>query len=73
MAIPIDRNKMFITSKAIIQYDKLGQHGQHCQYLEYVWELIGHVHGHGAHPEEEANEGVLNTVAKKNAESVHWL
>ena len=27
--------------------------------LEYVRELVGHVHRHGAHPEEEADEDVL--------------
>ena len=25
-------------------------------HLEYVRELVGHVHRHGAHPEEEADE-----------------
>ena len=27
--------------------------------LEYVRELVGHVHCHGTHPEEEADEDVL--------------
>ena len=29
MAMAINRNKMVITSKAITQYDKLGQHSQY--------------------------------------------
>ena len=39
--------------------------------LEYVRELVGHVHCHGAHPEEETDECVLAAVAEKYAESTH--
>ena len=39
--------------------------------LEYVRELVGHVHCHGAHPEEETDERVLAAVAEKYAESTH--
>ena len=30
--------------------------------LEYVRELVGHVHRHGAHPEEEADEDMLSAI-----------
>ena len=32
---------------------------------------MGDVHGHGAHPEEKADESVLSAVAKKDAKSTH--
>ena len=31
-------------------------------HLEDVRELVGHVHRHGAHPEEEADEDVLAAI-----------
>ena len=31
-------------------------------HLEDVRELVGHVHRHGAHPEEEADEDVLSAI-----------
>ena len=45
--------------------------GQQYENLEYVWELVGDVHGHGAHPEEKADESVLSAEAKKDAKSIH--
>ena len=40
-------------------------------FLKVIWESPGDVDGHGTHPEEESNEGVLDDVTKKNAKA--WV
>ena len=42
-------------------------------FLEDVGKLVGHVDGHGTHPEEETDQGVLVDVPKKHAEPIQMF